>query len=711
MNIVRPEIEKKIDLLLAEMSLEHKVGQLQQISITVDDLYDQVKAGRVGSAILTGTPTAGIDNTSDVESERLNQLQDYAKKNGSKIPIIFGRDVIHGYRTVFPIPLGLAATFNEETIYNGCRILAKEARAEGVHWTFAPMMDVSRDPRWGRMAESFGEDSLLASRMAASAVKGLQGDDLSKKDSIAACAKHFIGYSAAEGGRDYAITEISDNTLFNVFLRPFIAAVNAGAVTVMGAFSQIGGQPLSANRRLIREVLKDQVGFEGFMVSDWEAIYEMIAHGRVADEKEAALVGFNAGTDMEMISECYAKYLPELIENKQISEKLLDESVRRILRVKFALGLFDEQQTVLSREYSTKIQFCPAHREAATLCAAESFVLLENKNDALPLNDENEKILFCGPMFDAAEQMWGTWTLDAEENEAESIRNCLSKRYNGNDNILFDDGYTDHTLYHARRVDKVVIFLGEHPCRTGEMSSNTDISLPPCQLELVKKIKLLGKEVVSVVFCGRSLDVTELSQVSDALLIAWHPGSMGAEALFRVLSGEIVPSGRLPVSFPRSVGHIPAHYNQHSTGRPYTRDTSRYIDSLCDSLYPFGYGLTYTEFSYSNITISGDKLNSDSTLKASVDIENTGDIAGIETVQLYIRDKVASAVRPIKELVDFKRVELQAGEKKCVEFEITPQMLEFYSARDVWEVEEGEFLLTIGSDSLVTPDISFFYEN
>jgi beta-glucosidase len=699
------------------MTLDEKIGQMCQEDPgffgSPEALKEAVKDGRLGSVLnLFGAKEVNEIQRIAVEESRLG------------IPLIVGRDVIHGYRTIFPIPLGMAASWNEDLVRESAAIAAKEAASMGINWTFAPMIDVSRDARWGRIAESAGEDPLLNSMVARAMVQGYQGDDLSDPLTIAACAKHFVGYGAAEGGRDYNTTVISDLQLHNVYLPPFKEAVKAGAATVMTAFNEINGIPASGHQRNVRDILKDDYGFDGFVVSDWGSIQEMISHGFARDEKHAAELGLAAGVDMEMASRIYANHLKELLDAGKVKMAWIDDAVARILRVKFRLGLFDHPY--VDESLSDSLLVNSQHLAVARKLAEESVVMLKNENNVLPLK-KGTKVALVGPLADQPYEQLGTWIFDGDEKDAKTVLTAFNE-YNGTGNTFFAEGLkysrdnsTDGFADVSRAISKsdvVVAVIGEEAILSGEAKSLAELDFVGAQKELLELAASKGKPVVMVVMSGRPAGLYKTQHLADAILYAWHPGTMAGPALANLIFGESVPSGKLPVTFPKGEGQIPVYYAHKMSGRPADSSSWTHIDDIpvhavqhslgntnhtldygFKPLYPFGYGLSYTTFEYSDLKISSESITRGENLKVSATITNTGDVEGSEIVQLYIRDLVASYTRPVRELKNYQRVSLTPGESMAVEFELGEQHLGFYHPNGEYVVEPGQFDVWIGPNA------------
>ncbi len=709
------QIDERVSALLAKMTLTDKVGQMCQLTGGSDEHKDLARRGLLGSVLnLTGPETPNAARVS-------NELQAVAvKESPAGIPLILGRDVIHGFRTVMPIPLAQAASFDMPLVEEAAAVAAREASASGVHWTFAPMVDIARDPRWGRIAEGGGEDPLLTSRLGSAMVRGFQGSDPSQPDRIAACAKHYVGYGAAEGGRDYNTTWIPEALLRDVYLPSFKACVDAGALTLMSAFNDLNGIPTSGNPLTLRQILKTEWGFGGFVVSDWNSVEEMIPHGLCADKREAARAAAGAGVDMEMVSTCFAESLQSLVEDGVIPMEIIDEAVSRILDVKFRLGLFDNPYT---EETRTTVLLDDAHLDVARRLAAESCVLLKN-DGALPLSSDIRSLAVVGPLADAPSDQLGCWSPDGLPEDTvtplRALREALGERCDvrcapGLQHCRSSDtaGFSDACRV-AAECDAVVLFLGEDALLSGEAHCRAFLDLPGAQEQLVSAIADVGKPVIAVIMAGRPLALTNVVERVDALLVAWHPGTMGGPALADLLLGAVSPSGKLPVSFPRTIGQVPVYYAHKNTGRPAPPGKralpvgtpldpesffSAYMDMHHTPLFPFGYGLSYAAFSYSDLRLSRAVLPLGKTLTASVTLTNTGSVDAEEVVQIYIRDLVASVTRPVKELKDIARVRLAAGESREVSFPLHTDQLAFHDAAMQPVVEPGLFHLMIGGNS------------
>jgi beta-glucosidase len=688
--------ETFVNQLLSQMTLEEKLGQLNQVN--PGDRFDSslLREGRAGSLINASGALTGQGFSDSGSAELSNHFQQLALESRLKIPLLFGRDVIHGFRTVFPIPLAQAAAFNPDLTRQAASVAAHEATASGIKWTFAPMLDIARDPRWGRVAEGNGEDPFLGSQMAGAVVRGFQGDDLSAPDALVACAKHYVGYGAAEGGRDYENGEISEPTLRDIYLPPFRAAVQAGAGTLMSAFIDLNGIPATANRRLLTDILRDEWRFDGFVVSDWESVKELIQHGVAEDEAHAARLALQAGLDMDMVSGVYLNTLGESLQQGKISIEEIDEAVRRILRIKHRAGLFTQPFTDPLR--ATRDLLTPEARSLARDFARQSMVLLKNDRDLLPLKDFR-RILLAGPFVHARGELFGTWTPDGRAEDVTPLDEALRQTAPNGVELWFAET-SDLALHLAHHADAVVLLLGEHPARSGENCNVSDLGLPPGQAEFVQAMAALGKPLALVVFAGRPLAITHQVQVVDAALYAWHPGIEGGAALGEILFGIASPSGRLPITFPRATGQIPIYYNRKNSGRPINPQgefRTRYLDLPPSPLFPFGFGLTYTRFEYSNLTLSSDTLRG--ALAISAEVTNIGACAGTEVVQLYVRDLIGSLTRPIRELKGFQRITLQPGESRRVSFTLREEDLAFTRADGAFGVEPGNFHVWIAPDS------------
>lgn len=707
-----------IERTLSRMTLAEKIGQLRQIdaaaSATDPAIAEAVRRGEVGSIINL------------VDPEQVERLQTIARHHSSHgIPLLVARDVIHGFRTIFPIPLGQAASWNPELVQAAARISAVEAAAVGVNWTFSPMLDVSRDARWGRIAESFGEDPFLTARFGVAMVRGYQGDDLALPGAIAACAKHFVGYGASEGGRDYNTTNIPTNELNNVYLPPFLAAVEAGAASVMSSFSDLDGIPATANKSLLRDVLRDRWGFDGVLISDWNAIQELVVHGYSGTDKDAALAAVEASVDIEMSGPAYGDNLEQLVRDGVVGMDQIDGMVRRVLELKQALGLFSEPEPLPGSSADLSADQLDVCRNLAR----QSLVLLKNNVDLLPLDPAGLKsVALLGPLADAPAEQLGTWVFDGRPEDSVTPLQALRDISAGRFEVRFLpvlDNTRDRSMDQfeaacdlARSSDLAIVCVGEDSILSGEAHSRARIDLPGSQLQLLEALRATGKPVIAIILAGRPLALTEVLPLVDGLLFAWHPGTLAGPALMDVLFGEVSPSGRLPVTFPRSVGQIPIHYNRKNTGRPATPDTvlliddipadarqtsfgmtAFYLDDGHTPLFPFGFGLTYGAMTYGPVSLSTRVLGPTGVLTATASITNRGRQTATEVVQLYIRDLVGSLTRPIRELKGFERVTLAPGETRQVAFTIRPSDLAFQTARGMLEAEDGAFDVWIAADA------------
>lgn len=712
-------IEAKIDNLLKQMTLEEKVGQMNQYSYSRqatgpitspnNNMEEDIKKGWVGSIL----------NTTGAEATR--QLQKFAVENSRlHIPLLFGLDVIHGYQTIFPVPLAEAASWDLEAIEKSARIAAIEASSAGVHWTFAPMVDIARDPRWGRIMEGAGEDTYYGSLVAVARVRGFQGKYLKDQTSIVACAKHFAGYGAAEGGRDYNTVDMSYRVMNEVYLPPFKAAVDAGVGTFMNSFNELDGVPATGNPYLAKEILKDNWKFRGFVVSDWNSIGEMVVHGVAKDSDEATMLALNAQNDMDMQSHAYLTSLVKLVREGKVNEAQVDEAVRRILRVKFMLGLFDNPYKNCDVAAEQRNIFTAEHQQASRDVARKSIVLLKNQNQLLPLNTEIKTIAVIGPLADAKREMIGGWSAKGVGKNAVSVLEGIKAAVSPSTKVLYSKGCnindTSNNLFNeaaklASQADVVVLAVGEGADWSGEAHSRADINIPGNQEDLIKEIKKTGKPIVVLLMNGRPLTIPWVAKNADAILDTWLLGSQAGNAIADVIFGKYNPSGKLPVTFPQAVGQVPLYYNHKNTGRPKTRQSqsyvSGYMDISNDPLYPFGFGLSYTTFSYSDIKLSTSKMKMNETIQVSVMVKNTGKYDGEEVVQLYIQDLVGSVTRPVKELKGFRKVMIKAGESKELSFTIHSSDLAFYTKDMTFKAEPGDFKVFIGTSSAECKEAAF----
>ena len=694
--------EPKIDSLLARMTLEEKLGQLNQLSVDGQPSAEQlamVRKGLVGSLFnLTGAEATRAAQRIAVTDSRLH------------IPLIFGQDVIHGYRTIFPIPLGEAASWDPEAVQAAAHVAATEAAAAGLHWTFAPMVDIARDPRWGRIAEGSGEDPYLGSAMAAARVRGFQGADPRAPDAVLATVKHFAAYGDAEGGRDYNTVDLSERTLREVYLPPYHAAIDAGAGSVMTSFNEIGGIPSTASPWLMTTLLRREWGFKGFVVSDWTAINELLNHGVAGTRADAGKLALEAGVDMDMVSRIYVDDLPALMRAGRIPIAVVNEAVRRVLRAKAALGLFDDPYHGATAEHERAVLLAPEHRQMARRVAEESIVLLKNDASLLPIGQRVRTLAVIGPLADDKVSALGSWPGRGDPQDAVTPLAGIKARA-GSVNVVYAKGcgITDTTtagfaeaVAAAKQADVAVLVLGEAGDMSGEAASRADIDLPGVQPRLLEAIQATGTPVVLVVMSGRPLTIPWAAEHVPAIVESWFLGVEDGPALAAVLFGDVSPSGKLPVTFPRAVGQIPLYYNHKNTGRPTGPEkyTSKYIDLPVTPLFPFGHGLSYTTFGYSDLRLSAPSIPPAGTLRVSVTVTNTGSRDGTEVAQLYVHDEVASVTRPVRALAGFRRVSLKPGEARTVEFQLTPKELGLYNKDMKFVVEPGKFRVFVGGSSV-----------
>lgn len=714
-----PSIEQRVQALLGQMTLTEKIGQMNLVHAGDADSADvfakPLRAGRIGAVL------------NQVDVDVVNELQRIAvEESRLGIPLLVGRDVIHGFTTIMPIPLGQAATWNIELVREGARVAALEAAATGVNWTFAPMLDVSRDARWGRIAESLGEDPYLTSVLGVAMVEGFQGDDLTLKGTIAACAKHFAAYGASESGRDYDTVSVSESELRNVYLPPFKAAVEAGAMSVMASFSEVNGVPATANEFLLREVLRDEWDFAGLMVSDWGSIYQLSIHGLTENDKEAALAAATAGIDMEMSGVIFANHLAALVDEQRIAMARIDAMVANILRTKFKLGLFENP-------YTNPEDFPPIANEhalaTARTAALQSVVMLKNENAVLPLSvDKLGAIAVIGPLADAPYEQLGTWVFDGDPalsiTGLRGIRDLVGSKLAVHYVRAMETSRSRATapfaeaVAAARKADAVILFLGEESILSGEAHSRADISLPGAQADLVRRVRQTGKPVIAVILAGRPLTLTDIIDDVDAILYAWHPGTMGGPAIADLLFGIESPSGKLPVTFPNMVGQIPIYYNRKNTGKPPSPDTVVHIDDIdvrapqtsfgmtafhldagYQPLFAFGHGLSYSQFEYQQLQISSSEIRLGESFFISAEVANKGGLVAEEVVQLYVRDLVGSVTRPVRELKGFKRIRLEPGQSRTVRFDLHTSDLAFYGRDMRFKTEPGLFHAWVGGSS------------
>lgn len=710
-QLLLPQTEAKIDSIITLMTIDEKLGQLNQIGGTWYDtkterLNDEqtalLKGGRIGSFL-------GINGAA--ETGRIQRIA--MEQTRMKIPVLFGADIIHGFRTITPIPLAEAGSWNPELVERSARIAAIEGAAAGVHWNYAPMVDIARDPRWGRIAEGSGEDPYLGSVMAAARVKGFQGKNLLEYGSLLACAKHFAAYGGAEAGRDYNTVDMSERTLREIFLPPYKAAIDAGAWTLMSAFNEIGGVPSSGSRWLMTDLLRKEWGFKGLVVSDYTAIMELMNHRIAKDSTDAGIVGLSAGVDIDMVSRIYIYKLADAVRTGKLSEEIVNEAVRRVLRVKYAYGLFDDPYRNVKPEKEQELLLHKDHRAVAREMARQSIVLLKNENNVLPLSTSTKKIALIGPLAgkEHRRDLAGAWAWVRNPDDVVSVIEGITSKLSPRANVVYDKGCEiesdsgariPQAVKLAKQSDVVIAVLGESQHVSGEAASKTNLDLPFMQKELLKALHATGTPVVLVVMNGRPLTLQWEADNIPAIVEAWHLGVETGNALADVLFGDYNPSGKLPVTFPRNVGQIPIYYNHKNTGRPMVEKdkyTSRYLDSPNSPLFPFGYGLSYTTFAYGNLTVSSPSITKNQRITVSVDVINTGKRRGEEVVQLYLRDDVATVTRPVKELKGFKKIPLNPGERKTVEFTLTPDDLSFYNLEMKKVVEPGSFTVFVGGNS------------
>ena len=707
--------EQRIEQLLVQMTPEEKAGQLSQLNSDWEDLTGPiVQKGKEDKVALIREGRLGsVLNVRSAAQTRM--LQEHAMQSRLKIPLLFAQDVIHGFRTTFPVNLGQAASWDLALIERSERIAATEAAAYGIHWTFAPMIDISRDARWGRVMEGSGEDTFLGTEIAKARIRGFHGKGIGHTDALLTTAKHYAAYGAAVGGRDYNSVDMSLRELHQVYLPPFKAAAAMGVSTFMNAFNDLSGIPASAHPYLLREVLKKDWGFKGFVVSDWGSIGEMINHGYAANGKDAAQKALNAGTDMDMESRVYAQYLPELLKEGKISQKDLDDAVRRVLRMKFALGLFEDPYRFSDLSREKKYTNHKEHLEFSREFGSKSMVLLKNKGNLLPLSKELKTVALIGPFAKETVANHGFWSVPFKDDkdrivsQYEGLKNALPK----STKLLYAKGAevegTDTSLFAeavkaAEAADVVVLSLGEGHAMSGEAKSRSMLEFTGVQQQLLEAVHQTGKPIVLLINAGRPLVFNWASEHVDAIVYSWWLGTEAGNSIADVLLGKVNPSGKLPMSFPRSVGQVPVYYNHYNTGRPASSPTNRnyvsaYIDLDNGPAYPFGYGLSYTTFSYTPITLSASTLKGNTSLRVSVKVTNTGKTAGEEVVQLYIRDLVGRVVRPVRELKGFEKVHLNPSQTKEIVFTITPEMLSFYDDQLVWDWDAGEFEIMVGGDS------------
>lgn len=727
-QVDKGKMNKFIDNLMNQMTLQEKIGQLN-LPVSGDIVTGQAKSSDLAGRITSGQ-VGGVFNVKGVD--KILEIQKIAvEQSRLKIPLLFGMDVIHGYETVFPIPLGLSCSWDMDAIEESARIAAKEASADGISWTFSPMVDISRDPRWGRMSEGNGEDPFLGSEIAAAMVKGYQGNDLTTKNTIMACVKHFALYGAGEAGRDYNTVDMSHLNMFNYYFSPYKAAVDAGVGTVMTSFNVVDGIPASGNKWLMTDVLRNRWGFDGFVVTDYTAIAEMIDHG-MGDLQQVSAMSLNAGTDMDMVAEGFLTTLEKSLAEGKVNMAGIDRACRLILEAKYKLGLFDDPYKYCDPSRVTKDIFTAENRAKARKIAAETFVLLKNEGNLLPLQRKG-KIALIGPLANTKANMPGTWSVAATPEKYNSLYESMKQMIAGKADILYAKGSNlmydaqreaeatmfgremrdprsaqkllDEALKIASQSDVIVAAVGESSEMSGESSSRTNLDMPDAQRDLLIALKKTGKPIILVNFSGRATVMTWEQENFPAILNVWFGGSEAGDAICDVLFGDVSPSGKLTVTFPKNVGQIPLYYNHLNTGRPlengkwFSKFRSNYLDVDNDPLYPFGYGLSYTTFKYGDVRLSSESMDKNGRITASVTITNTGNYDADEIVQMYIRDKVASISRPVKELKGFERISLKKGESRTVSFEITEELLKLYNSELRWVSEPGEFEVMIGRDS------------
>ncbi|WP_199269818.1 glycoside hydrolase family 3 N-terminal domain-containing protein [Mucilaginibacter lacusdianchii] len=703
-------IDKKVEALLSQMTLEEKIGQLNQY--TSDRLatgpltpnsakYQEIKDGKVGSML----------NIRGAKETRM--IQEMAMQSRLKIPLLFGLDVIHGYRVTFPIPLAEAASWDMNAIESSARVAATESAASGIHWTFAPMVDIARDPRWGRVMEGAGEDTYLGSLIARARVRGFQGKGLGNLDAVMACVKHFAAYGAALAGRDYNSVDMSDRQLWEIYLPPFKAAADEGAATFMNSFNDLNGIPATGNAYLQRDILKGKWNFKGFVVSDWGSISEMIAHGFAKDNTDAARLAMLAGSDMDMEGHAYINGLAGLVRDKKVDVALIDDAVRRVLHKKFEMGLFDDPYRFSNEGREKKVLNSVANRKTAREVAEKSIVLLKNDNQLLPLSKSAKTIAVIGPLGKSSTDMKGFWSVDWENDHLVSLFEGLQNKVGKQTQLLYSqgcaikdssrNGFAD-AVATAQKADVVVMAVGEAFDMSGEAKSRSNIHLPGVQEELIKAVQATGKPVVVLVMGGRPLIFNWTADHANAILYTWWLGSEAGNAIADVLFGDYNPAGKLPMSFPRAEGQIPVFYNAKSTGRPSPDGMpapyrSTYLDLPNTPRYAFGYGLSYTSFAFSDLKLSKSTMQANETIEISFTLKNTGRYTGEEVAQLYLQDVTASITRPVKELKDFQKVLLKPGESKTITFTVNKDKLSFYDQKMNWTAEPGEFKLMIGNSS------------
>ena len=724
----KDKMDQFIDNLMGKMTLQEKIGQLN-LPVSGEIVTGQAKSSDVAGKIRKGQ-VGGLFNVKGVENIR--EVQKIAvEQSRLKIPLLFGMDVIHGYETVFPIPLALSCSWDMEAIKESARIAAKESSADGICWTFSPMVDICRDPRWGRMAEGGGEDPYLGSEISAAMVKGYQGDDLTDKNTIMACVKHFALYGAPEAGRDYNTVDMSHLSMFNNYFPPYKAAIDAGVGSVMTSFNVVDGIPATGNKWLMTDVLRDRWGFDGFVVTDYTAISEMIAHG-MGDLQQVSAMSLSAGTDMDMVADGFLTTLEKSLKEGKVTMAEIDKACRRILEAKYKLGLFDDPYKYCDASRVKKDIFTAENRAVARKIATETFVLLKNENNLLPLQRKG-KIALVGPLANTKANMPGTWSVAATSDKYNSLYESMKQSLAGKAEVFYAKGSNlmydaqreaeatmfgremrdlrsaqellDEALSVASQADVIVAAVGESSEMSGESRSRTNLEMPDAQRDLLTALKKTGKPIVLVYFAGRSTVMTWEQENFPAILNVWFGGSEAADAICDVVFGDVSPSGKLTTTFPKNVGQIPLYYNHLNTGRPleagkwFSKFRSNYLDIDNDPLYPFGYGLSYTTFRYGDLQLSNNSMNEKGKITASVTVTNTGNYDADEIVQMYIRDMVGSVARPVKELKGFERIHLKKGESRTVSFDITAEQLKFYNSTLNWACEPGEFEVMVGGNS------------
>lgn len=699
-------VDQKIDSLLTLMTLDEKIGQLALFTTDWGATGPTIREGYKND-IRTGACGALFNSHGVAFTKELQRVA--VEESRLKIPLLFGFDVIHGYKTIFPIPLGEAASWDLDAIELSARIAAREASAAGLHWTFAPMVDVARDPRWGRVMEGAGEDTWLGSRIAEARVRGFQGKGIGATDAVLACVKHFAGYGASLAGRDYNTVDMSERFFREYYLPPYEAAVKAGAATVMTSFNDYDGVPATGNKYLLTDILRKEWGFQGFIVTDYTSINEMVNHGVVANDKEAGELALNAGVDMDMQGGIYQRYLAQSVRDGKVKVADIEDGVRRILRLKYALGLFDDPYKFCNAQRERDALLAPEHRRAARDVARKSIVLLKNANQALPLNPAAGRLAVIGPLADNQSDLIGAWSGAGDGKDCVSLLNGIKNAFKGE--VLHVKGCEiegadrsgfEAALATAAAADAVVVAVGERFWMSGEASSRADISLPGVQEDLVAALAATGKPVIVVLMNGRPLAIPRLVESASALLETWWLGAEAGNAIADVLFGAYNPSGKLPMSFPRHVGQVPVFYNEKSTGRPFdpnSKWTSKYVDMPNAPLFAFGYGLSYTTFQYDTLQLSKLSFKKGETITVRVDVRNTGQYDGEEVVQLYVRDLVGSVTRPVKELKGFRKVMIPKGTTQRVEFSLSEEDLRFYGRDMRFDSEPGEFEVFIGGSS------------